>query len=229
MKRLLSSLLAILLILTLSACGKTEPDTSGVTPVPSDGSESPVPLLPRPDPNTGASDFPPETTPRFDLGSSQVSESHEPEHREPPEEEPKVITGPDGKKYLNNRIMVSFTGTVTEGQIIAFADEYKGTLASEKTESGAFQIDLDDPLSYDDLYITATRMKTNPIVLETWLEPIPEFNEGSSSSSSNVASSESSEAPPAIVSSKENVLIYDKSPDIPDVDPYAGSDGGSRS
>lgn len=227
MKRFLTGLLAIFLILSLSACGETEPDTPGVAPVPSDGSESPIPLLPRPDPNTGASNFPPETVPRFDLGSSDVSESHEPEHREPPKEEPKVITGPDGKKYLNNRIMVSFTGTVTEGQIIAFADEYKGTLASEKTESGAFQIDLDDPLSYDDLYITATRMKTNPIVLETWLEPIPEFDEGSSSS--GTTSSESSEALPTIVSSQENILIYDKSPDIPDVDPYAGSDSGSRS
>lgn len=224
MKRLLTAFIAVLLVLSLAACGgKDEPEAPSASPMPSDGQGEPMPLLPRPDPDTGPKDFSSETAPRFDP-PEQVSA---PPEKEPPKEEPRIIDGPDGKKYLNNRISVKFSGTVTAGQATAFADGFKGTLDSETPADGVWKIDLDDPLSYDDLVITTFRMKADPAVLDAWLEPISQFDDGTPTASSGASSG--SEAPPAVVSSQGNVLIYDKSPDIPDADPYGGASAdGSR-
>ena len=229
MKRLLIALLAVLLVLSLAACGgKDEPEAPSASPLPSDGEGDPMPLLPRPDPNAGPKDFSSETAPRFDP-TEPVSEPpvSEPPEKTPPKEEPKIIDGPDGKKYLNNRISVKFTGTVTAGQAVAFADGFKGTLDSETPADGVWKIDLDDPLSYDDLLITAFRMKADPTVLDAWLDPISQFDDGTPAPSPG--SSSQSETPPAVVSSQGNILIYDKSPVIPVADPYGGvSADGSR-
>lgn len=216
--------LSLTLALMLSACG--EPSSEPIVDNPPSQSDD-VPLLPRPTPGPDITQsLPADTKPRFDPEVNPFPDP-EPASQSEYKEEPKIIQGPDGKKYLNNQILVKFAGTVTAGQATAFADNYKGTVAVEQPVDGAYRIDLDDPLSYDDLFLVTLRMKTEQTVVDAWLEPIAEFGDSQASSGSQIPGT--SEAPPAVVSSEGNVLIYDRSPDIPDIDPYGGSsDGGAR-